>query len=260
MSAIDQIIVGVDDGSYSWEALDLVRQLADGVGATLTAFHATSGGTADHLHDRAAEAEIHLDSAPTTGGSAGVAAALLGHVASRDNAVLALTSHARRGLGAALLGSIASAVLDASSEPVLLVGPHHGDPSPIQRVLACIDGSELSEAILPAACRWARAAGAPLWLVHTVEPNASLDLGKADSNYVQRVAEELDTEGIDVEFDVLHGDHPGRSIADFANLHPGTLTALATHGRSGLQGITMGSVAMEATRRVTGPTLVARPG
>ena len=142
---------------------------------------------------------------------------------------------------------------------MLLVGPHHGEPAPIPRVLACVDGSKLSEAIVPAARRWARAAGTLLWLIHAVEPNPSLGVERSDSNYVQRVAEGPDRDGIDLEFDVLHGDHPSRSIEDHANLQPGTLTALANHGHSGVRWITMGSMAMEATRRVTGPTLVVRP-
>ena len=91
---------------------------------------------------------------------------------------------------------------------MLLVGPHHGEPAPIQRVLACVDGSKLSEAIVPAARRWARAAGTLLWLIHAVEPNPSLGVERSDSNYVQRVAEGPDRDGIDLEFGVLHGDHP----------------------------------------------------
>ena len=59
---------------------------------------------------------------------------------------------------------------------MLLVGPHHGEPAPIPRVLACVDGSKLSEAIVPAARRWARAAGTLLWLIHAVEPNPSLEV------------------------------------------------------------------------------------
>jgi nucleotide-binding universal stress UspA family protein len=260
MGTIKQIVVGVDDGDYSWEAVELIRRLADGVGADVTAFHAATDDTTERLLERASQLEIRLESAPVDGGTTGIADALIEHAAGLDDAVLALTSHARRGLSAAFLGSTASAVLEASSEPVLLVGPHHSDPSPIERVLACVDGSKHSESILAAACRWARAAGAPLWLVHVIEPNVSIEGGRADANYVQRIAEELDADGIDLEFDVLHSDHPGRSIADYANLQPGTLTALTTHGRSGLRAITIGSVAMEVTRRATGPTLVVRPG
>ena len=259
-SPIDHIVLGVDHGDYSWETLDTARELADSVGAELRAFHATDNKLPDSIVDRAFRQDVDLKSSVTFSGSEGVARGIVDHAAGLDNAVVALTSHARRGLTASLLGSSATAVLELSEDPVLLFGPHHEGTGSISRVLACIDGSELSETILPAACRWARAAGAPLWLVHVVEPGASAAGGGADSNYIHRVAEDLDTDNIDIEFDVLHGDHPGESIAGYAGLEAGTLTALATHGRSGLRSITMGSVAMEVTRRSTGPTLVVRPG
>ncbi len=257
---IQHLVLGVDDGDYSWEALDLARAVADSVGAQLHAFHATTDKVPDHLIHRAKEADLPMRSTVTFPGSDGVARALIDHAADLDNAVAALTSHARRGITAALLGSTAKATLEDTTEPLLLFGPHHGEAAPISRILACIDGSELSESILPHACRWARAAGVELWLAHVVEPEASAAGGGFDSNYVHRVAEDLDTDDIDVEFDVLHGDHPGTSISDYANQKAGTLTALATHGRTGLRDVTMGSVAMEVTRKSEGPTLVVRPG
>lgn len=258
-SAIDHIVLGVDDGDYSWEALDLARAVAGSVDAELHVFHATTDKVPDEVVRRASEAGVACRSSTTFPGGSGVARALVDHTDDMSNAVAAVTSHARRGITAAMFGSNAAAVLEDTTNPVLLFGPHHSEAAPLTRVLACIDGSDLSETILPAACRWARAAGVPLWLVHVVEPQVSAAGGAMDSNYVHRVAEDIDTDDLDIEFDVLHGDHPGESISSYANAQSGTLTALATHGRTGVRNVTMGSVAMEVTRKAEGPTLVVRP-
>jgi hypothetical protein len=43
------------------------------------------------------------------------------------------------------------------------------------------------------------------------------------------------------------------------NAQPGAVTALATHGRSGIRGTIMGSVAKQVMRHARGPVLVYRP-
>ena len=197
--------------------------------------------------------------APAGDGTAGAAAPLLEHAASLDDALVALTRHARWGLGTAILGAQLRArcwrrratrccswghttVNQRPSRECWLVSMARSCPRQL-----CLRPS------LGSCC------GHPA-LADTRGRAQPVARGEwSDSNYVQRVAEGPDRDGIDLEFDVLHGDHPSRSIEDHANLQPGTLTALANHGHSGVRWITMGSMAMEATRRVTGPTLVVRP-
>lgn len=256
---IRHIVLAVDDGSYSWESVDAARNLADQLGAEFHAFHATSDKRSDALTARATAAGVSVKSAVTYPGAEGVARGLVDHRAELDDAVVAITSHARRGLTSTLIGSSAAAVLQMSDDAVLLYGPHHEGSGRLTRVLACVDGSDLSEAILPNAVRWARAAGVPLRLVQVIEPAAAAAVGAADTQYLHNLLVDLDTEGIEISFDDLHDDHPGRSIADYANLEPGTLTALATHGRTGLRSVVMGSVATAVTRHAKGPTLVRRP-
>lgn len=259
-SSIDHLVLGVDDGDYSWSAIGAATAVADSVAATLHVVHAGPEEPPPHLAQRAADAGVVLRSAPTAGDDeAAVAAALIADGARLANAVVALTSHARGAITAALMGSTARAVIQQTAEPVLLFGPHSGAAAPVSRVLACVDGSKLSETILPTACRWARAAGVPLWVLHVVEPDMAAIAAGADTNYVHRVAEDLAADGLDIQFDVLHGDDAGEAIAAYADQQPGTITALATHGRTGLRDVTMGSVALEVTRRSQGPTLVMRP-
>lgn len=58
--------------------------------------------------------------------------------------------------------------------------------------------------------------------------------------------------------EVLHGT-PSRSITGFAERLPAALIAMATHGRSGIARITMGSVATDVVRHAPCPVLITRP-
>lgn len=256
---VRSIVLGVDDNEYSWHAVDLARAVAGSIGADLIGFHAGGTEVPAELVERAGGNDIELHAAAAMAGDDGVARTLIAHAAGLGDAVVALTSHARRGITAAVLGSTARAVLEHTPEPVLMFGPHHGEPYDLTRVLACVDGSPLSEAVLPVATDWAGAAGVPLWLVHVIDPKVSIAAGGADSNYVQRLAHDLADTGLDIEFDVLHGDDAGESISNYANGEAGTLSVLATHGHTGLRAIAMGSVATHVTRHAEGPTLVLRP-
>jgi nucleotide-binding universal stress UspA family protein len=63
----------------------------------------------------------------------------------------------------------------------------------------------------------------------------------------------------DVEFEVLHGGHTGRSITDFAGEMNASLIFLATHGRTGLARVRSGSVAAEVVRHALCPVVLFRP-
>ena len=57
---------------------------------------------------------------------------------------------------------------------------------------------------------------------------------------------------------MLHGT-PCHAIAGFAERLPAAMIAIATHGRSGLTRITMGSVATDVVRQAPCPVLITRP-
>ena len=64
----------------------------------------------------------------------------------------------------------------------------------------------------------------------------------------------------EVEWDVLHGRHAGRAIADYANEEPGTFTVVTTHARQGLDRLVHGSVSADIVKHSTGAVLVHNPG
>jgi nucleotide-binding universal stress UspA family protein len=179
--------------------------------------------------------------------------------------LIAMTTRGRTRLGAALLGSTAESVIRESGRPLLLIGPEYDRTTPeIRRVLVCVEGSVLSEAMLPVAEAWAAALGVPLEIVQVLparierepagvgSPPAEID----ESRTVRQAAARL---SIPAEWEVFHANDPAGPIVEYAARVPGTLIALATHGRSGLQRAAMGSVAMRIARRARGPLLVQRP-
>ncbi len=110
-----------------------------------------------------------------------------------------------------------------------------------KRLLVAIDGSDLAEAILPYALGITQAAGMQLSLVRIVEADG--ERAKA-SIYVDALAAKVKADAHCVSAD---GDVAAALIAEAARV-PDTLIAMTTHGRSGVLGVALGSVAMKVLR------------
>ncbi len=75
-----------------------------------------------------------------------------------------------------------------------------------------------------------------------------------------RYANELGrTAGQEVDYVVLHSKHPGPAIADHADDQGASLIAMATHARTGLRRLTLGSVTAEVVARASCPVLATAP-
>ena len=122
-----------------------------------------------------------------------------------------------------------------------------------KRLLVAIDGSDLAESILPYALGISRATGSQLTLVRIVDDD---DAHRAQaSGYVDALAARLQVEGRCVS---AGGDVASALLAEAARM-PGTLVAMTTHGRSGVLGAVLGSVAMKVLRGGHAPVLLYRP-
>ena len=185
--------------------------------------------------------------------------------AQRDGALVCMASHGRSGVGASVLGSTTEQVLRDSTQPVLVVGPHHQRPGTHApndgRVVVCLDGSELSERSLVPASQWAQRFGLTPWLVQVSEPIGTfapdaVRSGDAwETNYVRRLAHRVPS----AEYDVLHSYDAARELAELPGRWPVEILVVASHGRSGLSRLALGSVAMRIVHRATCPVLVVPP-
>jgi nucleotide-binding universal stress UspA family protein len=146
----------------------------------------------------------------------------------------------------------------------------------INNILVTLDGSPLSEAILPYVSALARGLKPKprVTLLHVMDPNpASLpaemedlpyvrelrDSSKAATmDYLRRQATTMEESGIEVATEVQFG-RPSQAILAFAERQRPDLIAMATHGRSGLRRAVLGSVATHILSSTAFPLLLVRP-
>ncbi len=123
-----EVAVAFDGSEAASRALDLAAEVAGRLGGTLSILHACGYAEADESRTRI-EAQVR-DRLPDLARSVvviaipivtTVAAAVIGTAESRGAKLIALGSHARRGLARAILGSTPEAVLHSATTAVLIV-------------------------------------------------------------------------------------------------------------------------------------------
>jgi nucleotide-binding universal stress UspA family protein len=149
-----------------------------------------------------------------------------------------------------------------------------------EKILVCLDGSELAKQILPYAAEEALRFQSKLVLLQVVpEPVAfspgipgtgaapiqtdtmveeAEDALNGARNYLEEIAKPLRKKGIQVEAVSVLG-RAGETILGYADRNNVDLIAIATHGRSGLGRAVFGSVADYVLRESGLPMLVIRP-
>jgi nucleotide-binding universal stress UspA family protein len=145
----------------------------------------------------------------------------------------------------------------------------------IESVLVCLDGSKLSEAILPLAAELAKQFGSKVVLLNViVMPTVFADLGKTEleptqstqfseqekeaNYYLESIARTLRDKELDVECVTVEGTIE-ESIITYARAYGISLIALATHGRSGLSKLILGSTTEFVLRESGIPVLAICP-
>jgi len=84
------------------------------------------------------------------------------------------------------------------------------------------------------------------------------DLMNEAMAYLNKVAAELATEGIEAKCEVVEADNVADAITDFARGHSVDLIIKTTHGRGGLSRLGFGSVAEGVVRHAPCPVLLIR--
>ncbi|MDR5893438.1 universal stress protein [Halomonas mongoliensis] len=192
----------------------------------------------------------------------------LAKLADREEVGLCMGAHGRRPVPEMLIGSVTAGVVRRASRPVLLCGPRYAPErhARVEVVMACVDGSALSEAILPHAVALAEGFGARLQLLQVIDASAMAaaagEGGSGDvmeSGYVHGLARRLEREHhIEADWEVLHGD-PADAIVSYLADSRDVMLAMTTHGRSGLSQVVAGSVSHEVLHEACCPVAVLRP-
>ncbi len=147
-----------------------------------------------------------------------------------------------------------------------------------KKIMVPLDGSKLAECVFPHVESLVKAGQVEeLVFVRVIEPfNFNLmgegipnqeDIARFEAqaraegeNYVQRVADRVKSNGVNVRGEILIGK-PSVKLSEYANNGGFDLVVIATHGRSGISRWVWGSVADRLLRSVCIPIFMVRaPG
>lgn len=191
-----------------------------------------------------------------------VASAVADVAADAGTHLVVMTAHGRTGLARLLYGSVAEAVLRSATTPVLLIPPgvgHSWTEREPRRLLVPNDGSALADAALGPAAEFAVLLRAELLVVRVLEPPEQDFRFGARQALEEHVAGMPELRAVTVHTCVEVGE-PAEAIAAVAREQDAMAIVMATHGRTGLARLTMGSVVAGVLRHARVPLLLVSPG
>lgn len=268
------IVVPLDGSTFSERALRPACSIAARLGHSrvvlVNCAHDDIGHARHHLDDRARLFSDVVQVETRLVDHKDPADAILSTVASEGDATLCMATHGRGGIGATVLGSVANQVVCRSTRPLVLVGPQCRTallPAEHGRMLVCTDASPLADSVIPVAREWSDRLRVQLWLAQVVPPDENPEAAhrparhrhvEAATSHLAELSAQLGGSAVPTRSEVLHGT-PSSAIVDFAERISAALIAIATHGRSGLTRVVMGSVATDVVRHASCPVLITRP-
>ncbi len=191
--------------------------------------------------------------------------------------LIAMASHGRSGIPHVLFGSVTAKVLQEAPTPLLLFRPHQHTIQEIgsvsyRTILVPLDGSNSAEQALSQAVLLAAAFEAPLVLVSVVHAAEEFTTGRQGgmpawagahleteterrTGYLEHKARPLRAQGLTVQTEVVCGPPAEGILQSSTHCHP-DLIIMATRGRSGLQHLLLGSVAMKVLQEARIPVLL----
>ena len=191
--------------------------------------------------------------------------------------LIAITTHGRSAPRRGILGSVTDKVIHTAAVPVLTITPDRARAYRRQDMMATqivvpLDGSNLSESVLPYVRHLAGKLSWQVVLVRVVRPlhflwagdypmEASEEHETLESRaeeYLENVAERLRGDRLDIRRQVLVG-HPTTIILDMLREMPNVITVLASHARSGLRRWFIGTLAETLIRDSGDPVLMTPP-
>lgn len=200
------------------------------------------------------------------------AGGILTYAVEHDVHLIVLGTHGRRGVQRLVLGSVAEEVVRRAPQPVVTVGRGAIAPEAMAggRMVVPVDFSEHRSRLLAHAREIALVYGMDVTLLHVLRsdhvPNAyDLKLpGIGSGNFEEQVRESLwadaevfQEEGTAVSVKIAMG-HPADRILEVAREMDAAFITIATHGRTGLQHMLLGSMSEKVIRQSPCPVCVVK--
>lgn len=257
-------------GVGAWPEEAMTAETYDGV---LVAEQEEAERYLNGVRERLAETGLHIETIVRHGSPF---VALLDLADELSAAAIVIASHGRSGFKRLVLGSVAMQLVSHTTVPVFLVRAttETRNESSLHRLLVPLDGSVLAERALEVA-REIAPAGSTLVLVRVVPWPSSFKVeGDAErvvdadataygikiaNTYLNRVAAPLREAGFTVDTQAVVSETKGaisRHLAVAAATWEADAIVMSTHGRGGVTGWLLGSVADEVVRNVDRPVLL----
>jgi nucleotide-binding universal stress UspA family protein len=227
------------------------------------------GRMADQLAERSA-GELEVVRAQRRGIS--TAPVILEYADEIDADIIVMSTHGRRGLSHALIGSVTEEVVRLSERPVLTIrGPAAVSTGPwIENVLVPVDFSRHSEHAVDHAREFCRAYQARMHLLHVFEQpvtpevyvgvtGAPSDFSLVESSLREALRGVATRAGAEVQTQIHVRE--GRAVSGIlaaAEEIGADLIVIATHGLGGLTHVMLGSVTDKVLRRAACPVLTVK--
>jgi nucleotide-binding universal stress UspA family protein len=189
--------------------------------------------------------------------------------------LIVIGTHGQSGFERVLFGSTCDRVLRSAKTPVLTVKPAEhefvsGDSQlTLGKILCPVDFSDNSHSVLPLAAGLCRKLGASLTLCHVVDTRydypqftAAIAVNNSEQLLVrsEKMLEDTAAEYSDIEPIVIATTGvPPTTVGNIAEREEIDLIVMATHGRSGLSRMFLGSVAEKILHVAKCPVLTVRP-
>jgi nucleotide-binding universal stress UspA family protein len=165
--------------------------------------------------------------------------------------LVCLASHGRTAIGELLFGSMAEDLLRRHVGPMFTIGPGVPDDYALgDNLLVAVDKSVLRTPLLAAAIRWAATFGGTVELFEAVTRGSSL-VPIAPTEELRAARELIPTAALTV----VESHDPVRAIGEAA-MASGSVIAVATRARTGVERAVLGSVTAELLRWSSTPLLI----
>ena len=289
----EKILVPLDGSNLSELVLAYVEELGERLGSEIILVHVCPPklGSFSHKHQIYVEqmAQVvkeHLkrkDKVRPVLLSGAPNKEIVDYAKKEDVSLIAMMTHGQSGVKRWLLGSTADKVIRETDRPVLLIRAEAPltmrDEGKLNKLLVPLDGSKLSEAILP----YVEALLSPITtvpkpevtLLHVIAPTRYVAGGGSISNvhysmvemqklrslaegHFKHIASGLESKGIAVTWEDPVGN-TAEVIIDYAEKNNANLTAMCTHGYSGFSRLFLGSVANRILHHGNTALLLVKP-
>ncbi|MGF1598013.1 MAG: universal stress protein [Acidimicrobiales bacterium] len=265
---VTEIVVPVDLGPHRQRGLNLAARYGHRWQVPVQILHTRlpsetdAPGSLDAIVDafRGYHPDLVVEGADIT--AEGVAAGLARVTSGRSLVILA-SDEASRWLKSP---STAEEIVQASESLILVCGPGCEDPPADTGVLVALDGSDRAEEAIAPARAVAEAHGTRLWLVTAVPRAVAATVAAmrasgepaSESAYLRSLADRLESEGVDVRWEVVQDDDPVAGVIAAASRLGVSMLVATTHGETGVARRLFGSVSMGLAQLASVPVLIVK--